>query len=253
MFRLAHSVCDNHTACTHTHTHTHTHTTRTCMHTHTCTRTRTRTHTHTHTHTHTGSTLQQQHQTTQQQQQTSQQQAFTFGHSLQGLPMQMYNDTLQRRMLQQNTFWLGGSAIGTNSILPDTTRQLVLQQQQQQSHGQPQQVGGSGEVGVPRQNLVGPPILHSLNSTSIFPQSLSNQSHQAQLLSVQRANATSGRVRAPISPIPSGIPIHEALQRNLPPPGSGVAIQPSLFGQSSLHGKQGLTAAHTQLSSQQVT
>ena len=167
--------------------------------------------------------------------------------------MQMLNDTLQRRMMQQSTrFWLGGGALGANSILPDTTRQLVLQQQQ--SHGQSPQMGaGSGEVGVPRQNLVGSPILHSLNSNPNFPQPLGNQSHQAQLLSMQRGSAvTSGRVRTPISPIPSGIPLHEALQRNLPPPGSGgLTLQPSLFAPSALHAKQSLEPS--QLPSQQVT
>ena len=171
--------------------------------------------------------------------------------------MQMLNDTLQRRMMHPSAFWLGGGAIGTNSILPDTTRQLVLQQQQQQTHGQPQQLGGGGDAGVPRQHLVRPPVLHSLNSTPTFPQSLSGQSphhhHQAQLLSMQLANTTSGRVRAPISPVPSGIPLHEVLQRNMPAPGSSLPVQPSLFGgQSSLHNKN-LTASANQPPSQQVT
>ena len=235
------------------------------MRTHTCT------HTHTHSHAHAGSPLQQQQQQhsiqqqqQQQQQPTSQQQqqqqqppqAFTFGHSLQSLPVQMLNDSLQRRMLQQNAFWLsgGGGALGTNAILPD--RQLVLQQQQQQqTHGgQQQPVGVGGDIGVPRQSSVGSPILHSLNSSPSFPPSLTSQSqlhHQAQLLSsVQRASATSGRIRAPISHIPSGIPLHETLQRNLPPPGSGMPVQPF-----TLHGKQGLsTPPAAQLPpSQQVT
>ena len=167
--------------------------------------------------------------------------------------MQMLNDSLQRRMLHQGAFWLGGGAIGANSILPEATRQLVLQQQPP-SHGQPQQLGGGGDSGVPRQNLSRPPVLHSLNNSPNFPQSLSNQSHHHhQILSMQLPNTTSGRVRAPISPVPSGIPLHEALQRNMPPPGNSLPIQPSLFrNQPSLHNKS-LTGPANTPPSQQVT
>ena len=201
------------------------------------------THTRTHAHTHTGSSLQQQHHQTPQPQAlpAPAAQGFTFGHSLQGLPMQMINDSLQRRLMQQGAFWFA-------------------QQQQQQSHTQLQGAtgGGGGESGVPRQqNLVGSPILHSLNNNPAFPQSLSNQSHHPQILSLQHGgNATSGRVRAPISPIPSGIPLHEALHRNAPTQGGSVPLQPSLFGaQTSLHAKQQSLSqtTPTHLPSQRVT
>ena len=136
--------------------------------------------------------------------------------------MQVINESLQRRMLHPNTFWLG-NAVGNNSLLQDTGRQLLLHQQQQQ-HGQ--QVGV--EVGGPGQISSGSPVIHSLGAPS-----LGGPTQSASLFSVHRPPITTGRVRAPISPVPSGIPLQEALHRTLPP-GGAVQIPPAIFNQSPL-------------------
>ena len=188
-----------------------------------------------------GSTLQSHHSPSQQQQQQQQPpQGFTFGHSLQGLPVQMINDSLQRHMLQHGTLWLTPP---------------------QQTHPQitpPASGGGVVDPHHRQQNLVAPSIIHSLGGNSTappgYPQSLTNQ-HHAHFLSFQRANpaATSGRVRAPISPVPSGVPLHEALTatQRLPGVPTGAmtpgSLQPlgggAIFGSGQshlqLHGKQG--------------
>ena len=128
--------------------------------------------------------------------------------------MQMLNDSLRRHMLQRGTFWLAPP----------------------QAH--PQQ-GGGDSGGLRQQNLVAPTIIHSLGGPPGYPHTLTNQSHP-HLLSFQRPAAnhapTSGRVRAPISPVPSGIPLHEALQqqRAMPPSAVATATTPgvpvALFG-----------------------